>query len=463
MFPQIESNRVDDMVPLSHLELQMVLPDDARGADDCDVPDGKNRTHVLRSERSELTQDPNEFRGDLTERDFGVDPNLRSENLLRQHFVRRLLEGIPELFDPVERDGQSGRVLVPAELNELVLDPFQRFVDVEPADASGRTFDNAVDCCHHDRRSVITLDEARCDDADDSRMPFVLVQNDRRVVRGKMVVHDLLCLREGHFVDLSPFGVLMLEHAGKFQRGSVRITGKQLHGAACVAETSDGINARGKDKHRLAGRDPSRMHAGDVDERLNARNGLSVEKLKADLDDRTILARKRNDVRRRRECDILEVLAKGVSLGVLKLGTELVDGRQCLNELERDARPAQRFIRIRAVLLDGVEYGNGGRRSVSRLVMVAHDNVDARRCCCGDLRPRSNATIDGDDQRRMKFFCPLQSRERQAVPFLLAVGDEVRNIRTDALEERPENGRPVCPINVVVAVDKDLLVRPDRA
>ena len=81
---KVEPDRIKDLTVRSHLELQMVLAHDSRGAVDLDVARHEHRAHVPGPERSKLVQDAHEFWRHLTEPDLSIDFDFRRQEVTRE-------------------------------------------------------------------------------------------------------------------------------------------------------------------------------------------------------------------------------------------------------------------------------------------------------------------------------------------------------------------------------------------
>ena len=94
-------------------------------------------------------------------------------------------------------------------------------------------------------------------------------------------------------------------------------------------------------------------------------------------------------------------------------------------------------------------------------MVVADDHVDALRSGVSDLFVGLDAAVEGDDQGESAVRGEIDALVGDAVAFVVAVGDVEIDLRSVTAEERIHQGDGRRPVDVIVAVDEDLLLRGD--
>ena len=109
---------------------------------------------------------------------------------------------------------------------------------------------------------------------------------------------------------------------------------------------------------------------------------------------------------------------------------------QCLNEFKTDTATAQFIIRIAAIVTFWIQNGYSFWQNGSRSVVVANDKIDVSFFGIGHMIDGFNPTIQGDNQRKTIVVGIINSLERDAVAFVITVG----NIRGDIRIKRFQIG-----------------------
>ena len=135
---------------------------------------------------------------------------------------------------------------------------------------------------------------------------------------------------------------------------------------------------------------------------------------------------------------------------------------QRLRHLERDAGAGKLFERVRAVGAVRVDDRNGSRELGGHVVVIGDDDVQADRVGRRDLGRRRHATVDGDDQPGLLLGEDAQDVRVEAVAVAVAVRDEHLGRRAERQQRPLEDRRSAQTVDVVVAVDDDLLAGDRR-
>ena len=93
--------------------------------------------------------------------------------------------------------------------------------------------------------------------------------------------------------------------------------------------------------------------------------------------------------------------------------------------------------------------------------MIDHDHVDPRIARGGQRLVRHRAAIDRDDQARSLFAQLHQRLSTGAVAFQQPVRDIIVRLAPEHAEQADQQSGGRCSIDIVIAVDGDLLARQD--
>ncbi len=136
---------------------------------------------------------------------------------------------------------------------------------------------------------------------------------------------------------------------------------------------------------------------------------------------------------------------------------------QGLRQLECDARARQFFRWIGTRGLFGIDDGIRVRQFISRRVVIGDDHIETDLFAERDFGERTDAAVNGNDDRHTLLF---QLHERvlvQAVPFVNAMRDVGSRVRAERLQGLHEQCRRGDAIHIEIAVHRDRFVRAHRA
>ncbi len=160
---------------LGHAHLEVPVADNGGVAHHPKVAAHKYGLGIFGSVGLELGEQLPETGVDLMEVEVGIDIDLGFKVGLLEVLVYDYIESGSKLIQIFGVERQPGGKFVPAELHEHVFALFECVVHVESADAPCRSLHQAVDRAQHDGRTVVFVDQARCHDADHSKVPFGMV------------------------------------------------------------------------------------------------------------------------------------------------------------------------------------------------------------------------------------------------------------------------------------------------
>ena len=314
----------------------------------------------------------------------------------------------------------------------------------------------------HNRRFVIAVDEARCDDADHPDMPVYARQNQRvRLVVVEAFFFDALDRFVGNdSFDALAFGVSRGELAGDVRRpGGVGRCEKfdRLRG---VSHAAGGVETRGQDKSYMKRLERFLGQLNRVEQCPDAHHVRAGQASKPEGRQHAVFTHKRHDVgdgsHGSQGGRIQE--ERFHSLGDAR--PVVILSRDFPRELQRNTRAAQIGVRVacadsRVHDRDDIGESFGGR------VVVGDDHVDGSRDL-GERRSGAYAAVDGDDQFGALIDEPFQGVGIEAIPFGQAVGHVGFDRRAELGQARVQDRGGGHAIDVVVAVDNDFFVVADR-
>jgi len=132
-----------------------------------------------------------------------------------------------------------------------------------------------------------------------------------------------------------------------------------------------------------------------------------------------------------------------------------------LHQLERDADAGQVLVGIAAVVALRVDHGKAIGQIGIRLVVVGNDQVDAQVAGPARRLGAADAAVDRDDQLHPFGVQAIDGVRLQAIAVGQPLGDEVADVGAQQLERPPQDDGGGDAVNVVVAVDRNALLRGD--
>ena len=110
----------------------------------------------------------------------------------------------------------------------------------------------------------------------------------------------------------------------------------------------------------------------------------------------------------------------------------------------------------------GIDHRVGDRKQRRALVMVDHDDIEPRGACFLERLERLCPAIDTD-----RDACPLgleldQGFARRAVALHQPVGDVDHRVGAEPPQQQHQQSRACCPVDVVIAEDRDGFARLNR-
>ena len=142
------------------------------------------------------------------------------------------------------------------------------------------------------------------------------------------------------------------------------------------------------------------------------------------LHDLAVLADQRYNIRHCTECHQLKILTIRFSLKRLP---------ECLAKFKSHANTSQILIRIRAVRTMRIDNSQCRRQSLPRQMMISNNNIQFP-LHGSNIGYRSNTTVHRNQKFRPLSRQFLQSRQIEAIPFLLTL----RDIKVRLCAQRPQ-------------------------
>ena len=229
------------------------------------------------------------------------------------------------------------------------------------------------------------------------------------------------------------------------QRGRLRrVVGHQQsrrHGGA--VQPAGGVEPRREREADDRGGQLLSVYGGLAQHRGNARPGIAADLFQTAPDEIAVFAHQRHDVRDRAD--------RGeIAVALDHLAAAAFTGA---DELERNADPRERVVRIALVRTLAVNHGDGLRQgSGAAFVMVGDDHVHPERGGVQRLLARGDAAVHRDDKLDALLAQRRNGGVVETVAFFAAVGDIGDTFQTLAAQiVRQQTGRGDA-VHVVVAV-----------
>ena len=134
---------------------------------------------------------------------------------------------------------------------------------------------------------------------------------------------------------------------------------------------------------------------------------------------------------------------------------------QSVNELEGNANAGKILVRISATLLVGIKNCVSRRDTFAfiRQVMVGDDYVETVVSRPVKWFMRANAAVNADGEFVTFGHRSFQRRLLNSITFSEPMRHMKAGLRAQQIQRAQQHGRAGCPVNVVVAVDKDRFAR----
>ena len=210
------------------------------------------------------------------------------------------------------------------------------------------------------------LDDARGENADNTAMPSVTVDNEE-AVGGDFGVGAEAGFNDGERggFDIAPLAIEALEFGSQLG-GAVRVARREeFDHVGGDVHTAGGVDARGEAKGDVEAGDllAGGIERGGSEERTETGANGAAQLAQAERCDGAIFAVKGNGVGDGGDGRHLEKAGQGFFAGASGIAAL----EQRLRKLERDGRAAEIFFRIQAIRLIRVQDGEGGREFVVRI------------------------------------------------------------------------------------------------
>jgi hypothetical protein len=453
MIAAAEGHRIERETTDRHLATQVV----AVGADLTDVehphvPHEQPRTGVPRAARLEVGQLQRETRGEPLGRDLGIDADRRHGAHAAEAGAHGPVEPLGELGYPIHRDREPRCHGVSPMAQKDVVAVVEGLGDVNAGNRATRALAfETVDGDDRRGASVIVHEPGRAE-ADDARGPRGI--GDHRRPRVGPLLGTLA--RAGHDDpgQLLPLGVALLEPLGERLRLGRILREQQAERVFGVVDPTRGVETRTENESDLGGTDAAELEAAAIDERANADQRHSVQRVQSRPCQDAIRAAERDDIGDGRQRGELQQIASLFCVGLR--------AEQPLRELERDARAGEILVDRGIARPPRVHQSEGLGEVRGRMVVVRHDEIDAQVAGEERLVHRGHAAVDRDDHLRTVRRQVPQRRGVDAVALLVAVWDVRRDARAEPAESADEDGGTGDAIDVIVAVDDDALATRER-
>ena len=400
---------------------------------------------------------------DLSGVQLGVDAKSRRELRRVERFPALRFQRIGERADAggIQRDAR--RVLVAAELRQVVRATGQRVVEVKALHAAPGPLRDAALLGNDQRGPVEPFHQPRRDDSDHTDVPPRRRHRPRPPLLRRS---ELFRMRDGLARDprleLLPLGVGAVELFGEEARFAQVLAEQQPDADGRVVEPSRGVDPRTQLEPDIAG-----GHlAGELRHRLEGQHTDAAaprQLLEPEVHQHPVRSGERHHVGDGAERHQIEHLAQ-VRLRSRREPSRLSQPlAQRQQQVEGDADRGQLAARKRASRLVRIENGDRARQILRRGVVIDHHHVEAEASGGVHLRHRRDAAVGAHHQARTAGGDLRQRLRVQAVSF----DQPLRDVEVDLAAQLAQHGnqqrRAGHAVDVIVAVDADGLALQKRA
>ena len=389
---------------------------------------------VARSERFELSQDADELRCDVGELESCINFDLRSELMLLDVVGYIFFETASELFEVFFFERKTSRIGVTTEVFEQIAARVDSTIEVETLHGTSRATDDVVGLGEHYGRFVVFLGKARSNDADDAFVPIRVVDHDRAFVALHFVGDELFSLGGSCLVDIFALFVVAIDVFAELARMVEVVRDEEFDHFATRLHTARSIDARTDFEDNVVDRDVGfvrnfavfvAFESARFDDGFESTRRVLVEAFDAEVSEDAVFASDRHDVGSNADSYEIEESFE------MREVDAIVDGKG-LHELESYATAREVLVGVGVVGAFGVEDSHSPRKSVVGSVVVANDEIDAKRRSIVDLLDGFDATVERDDERDVVLLGVVDAIFRDAIPLFVSVGDiEVELRRLD--------------------------------
>ena len=299
------------------------------------------------------------------------------------------------------------------------------------------------------------LDEPRGHDADHALVPAFIEDHSAPRVSHERVPLDVVQRRTCDvLVQLLPSCVVAI-HAQPDVVGLALVLGQQqLHGLAAMFDPTRSVDP-GSDREDQFGDAQSFLHIRHLHHGLDPRAWFQVHALQSEVGKHAVLAGHRNDIARRAH-------RHQVQQGLQLVRFDAISLREALHELEADAAAAQFLVGIWTVVAFWIQHRYGAGKRIPGAVVIADDHIDATLCGVVHLVDGFDATVQGDDEAHVLLSGVVDALERDAVAFGIPIRDVEGDVTGEAQQEGIDQGHSRGTIHIIIAIDHDALVVPQR-
>jgi hypothetical protein len=392
---------------------------------------------------------------DLTGADLGVDlhQGRRRFGQRRGGLVQPVAEGLGPARVEVEAGGAGMTAVAGEGAGHLV-------EQLDQVAALGRTCaaagDAALAAGPQERREAGALADLRGDDAEDAEVGLLAAGDDGLRALLQLHLHLRLQAREFALLDAPALEVHLLQLLAQRDRLVGAVGGEQTEGLVGLEQAAGGVEPR-----REAEGDVARLRRATQLGRVmqGAQAGLAVrgQGREAVAHQRAVRAPERHHVADGGDRDQAEAVHQEAAVALRQLVLAEHMPQRTPGEEPCDTGAAE--VGEQAVLLaePGVQEGGSFRQGLAGQVVVDHDHLTALGGQLGQRPMRGGAVVDGQDQPGVGGADRGQAAGTEAVAIAQAVGQEDLAVEAQALAQAVQHHRAAGAVDVVVAVDQDLV------
>ena len=342
-----------------------------------------------------------------------------------------------------------------AEVLQKVCAALDGGIEIEALHAAGGAGDEAVALGEHHRGLIESFHEARRHDTHHALVPLRAVHYGC-VLAGESlsVLHHLERFGRDFAVDILAVVIVFVDPLGDDHGLPLLFGGEQFHGETSAFHSAGCVDARTQLEHDIVDAHVSRLQVAQVHESAEAVAGILVEGLEAVVGEHAVFAGHENEVRGDTHGAEVQQRFQRVERDAVLLGI-------ALHQLEAHSAAAEVVEGIAVVRAFRVQHRHCGGKFLLGKMVVAHDHVDALLLSEADLLYGLDSAVQRDDEGVATFLGGFDTLDREAVAFVVAVG----NIKVDGggipLDEGVHQRNGGGAVHVVVAVNEDLFPGDD--
>ena len=287
-------------------------------------------------------------------------------------------------------------------------------------------------------------------------MPFLVVKHDGTAFGESFQIgNNIVGLFCHAFVEIFPGFIVLVDLSGFLQCCREVLFREQVYGLFPVLDTSGRIDAWSDLKNNITDGNFLLGKSAYVDDGFHANAGITVQLFQTVIGENTVFTHDGDNVR----CNTHRYKVEQRNQ-VMKLNT-VVDCK-CLHKLKTDSTAGKVCVWISVVQTFGIQNSDGRGEDIVWYMMVADDKVDSLFFRIRDFLYCFYAAVEYDNQSYAGFRGVVDSLFRNAIPFVVAVGYVIVNVRIELLNELVDQCYGSSTVYVIISINQNTLFLSHR-